>query len=78
MADIKDGTETKFLLQKQDRLTAFLECLKKIKSDELHKAHYLQVLSHILNIMHDLSKIQKSSLYINSNYDLYFRLTTHS
>ena len=47
---------------------------KKTKSDELHKAHYLQFLSHVLNIMHDLSKIQKSYLYINSNYDLYFHL----
>ena len=38
-AGIKAGTETRFLLQKEDSLTAFLECVKKIKSDALHKAH---------------------------------------
>ena len=52
-ADIKPGTETKFLLQEEDRLTAFLECVKKSKSDQLYKAVYLEVPSQVLNIMHD-------------------------
>ena len=38
-AGIKAGTETRFLLQKEDSLTAFLECVEKFKSDALHKAY---------------------------------------
>ena len=71
---MKPETEIKFPLQKEDRLTAFLEYAQKSKSDELHKALYLLVLSQILNIMYDLSKMQKSFLFITPNYDLYFHL----
>lgn len=57
--DIKPRTETKFLLQEGDELTAFLEYVKNLNKP--HKALYIEVLNQILNITHDLSKILNHS-----------------
>ena len=73
--NIKPETEIKFMLQEEDRLTAFLKWVKISKSDELHKALFLEALSQALNIMYSLSKINKSFLYITPNYNLYICLT---
>ena len=73
--NIKPETEIKFMLQEEDRLTAFLKWVKISKSDALHKALFLEALSQALNIMYSLSKINKSFLYITPNYNLYICLT---
>ena len=56
-------------------LTAFPKWVKMSKSDELHKALFLEALSQALNILYSLSKINKSFLYITPNYNLYICLT---
>lgn len=55
----------------EDRLTTFLECVKKSKSNESHNVLYLKALSQVLNIMYHLLKIQKLFQHMTPNYELY-------